>query len=657
MIINLTSGVLDDDIDAVWIESMNTVMDDNKVLTLVSNERIPLSDAMRMVFEINSLRNATPATVSRAGILFINETDIGWKPFVESWIDRLACDKEKSFLPGFFDKYIEVCIEIVRKGFKHVTPIRTMCKVQTVCTLLETVLRQLDGGEKLQETMEFLFIYCVIWAFGGPLVADKGGDCRKKFHEAFTTAFTNCKYPKEGLCFDYFYVAATNEWVHWKTKVPEYVPVAIGNGTGETPCSELVVDTMDSVRLTSLMNMLIKRQRGVMFVGAAGTGKSTIVKQYLNSFKDSGSDDMLSNIISMNYYTESPQLQAQIESRIDKRSGRMFGPPATKKLVFFIDDINLPIVETYGTQNAISLLRQLVDYRTFFDRVDLGFRKEVMDVQYVAAMNPTSGSFTINERLQRHFSTFACMMPSKSDLQGIYMSILGGHFQGFVDSVVTVLLPKLVDASISLLNLMAEKFLPSAAKFTYNWNMREMANVFQGLTMSNSTFYSKSTKLVRLWVHESRRVYGDRLINETEITRFQDIMIETSKMFFEDEPQEEVWASPIIFTKFAVPTNGDPVYLAVPSSEHLKTCLEQKLGDYNETYAMMDLVLFEQAMEHITRIARIISSSAGNAMLIGVGGSGKQSLARLASFICQNEVKQLSVTSSFSLLDLTEAVK
>ena len=61
---------------------MNTVMDDNKVLTLVSNERIPLSDAMRMVFEIHTLKNATPATVSRAGILFINDTDVGYVRWV-----------------------------------------------------------------------------------------------------------------------------------------------------------------------------------------------------------------------------------------------------------------------------------------------------------------------------------------------------------------------------------------------------------------------------------------------------------------------------------------------------------------------------------------------------------------------------------------------
>lgn len=72
--------VLDGDIDPMWIESLNTVMDDNKVLTLASNERIPLTPSMRLLFEISHLRTATPATVSRAGILFINPTDVGWNP-------------------------------------------------------------------------------------------------------------------------------------------------------------------------------------------------------------------------------------------------------------------------------------------------------------------------------------------------------------------------------------------------------------------------------------------------------------------------------------------------------------------------------------------------------------------------------------------------
>jgi len=85
---NYKWSVLDGDIDPEWIESLNTVMDDNKVLTLVSNDRIALTPQMRLVFEISNLKNATPATVSRAGVLFINETDIGWQPEINSWLQR-----------------------------------------------------------------------------------------------------------------------------------------------------------------------------------------------------------------------------------------------------------------------------------------------------------------------------------------------------------------------------------------------------------------------------------------------------------------------------------------------------------------------------------------------------------------------------------------
>ncbi len=68
--------------------------------------------------------------------------------------------------------------------------------------------------------------------------------------------------------------------------------------------------------------------------------------------------------------------------------------------------------------------------------------------------------------------------------------------------------------------------------------------------------------------------------------------------------------------------------------------LEEKLAEYNENNAAMNLVLFEMAMQHIVRIVRIIQSPGGNALLVGVGGSGKQSLSRLAAFICEYEVRQ-----------------
>jgi dynein heavy chain len=63
-----------------------------------------------------------------------------------------------------------------------------------------------------------------------------------------------------------------------------------------------------------------------------------------------------------------------------------------------------------------------------------------------------------------------------------------------------------------------------------------------------------------------------------------------------------------------------------------------------------------QAMEHVCRITRIISQPRGSAMLVGVGGSGKQSLARLASFICGYEVHQISVSSTYGVADFKESL-
>lgn len=68
---------------------MNTVMDDNKMLTLASNERIPLTPTMRLLLEINHMNHCSPATVSRGGVIFVNAEDVGWKPMVDSWIEKL----------------------------------------------------------------------------------------------------------------------------------------------------------------------------------------------------------------------------------------------------------------------------------------------------------------------------------------------------------------------------------------------------------------------------------------------------------------------------------------------------------------------------------------------------------------------------------------
>ncbi len=648
--------VLDGDIDAVWIESMNTVMDDNKVLTLVSNERVPLSDSMRMVFEISSLKNATPATVSRAGILYINESDIGWRPFVDSWIAQQEDKMEQAQLPLLFSKYVDVTQKLVSKGYKEVTTLQVLNKVCTIVYLLEGLLKDL-GDKRSVETMENMFVFAVCWAFGGPMVCDKSGDYRAKFSEEFKALFPLAKsqIPKDGTCFDYFFDPHTGAFIDWDIKVPSYAPVQIGGGVGETPFSRICVATSDTVRLSTFMDLLVKQGRFMMLAGTAGTGKTMIANKYLAGL-NKDTDGILSSNININYYTDSSALQMELELQVEKRNGRRFGPPATKRTVYFIDDLNLPYVETYGTQNAIALLTQLISYGTIFDRTDLGFRKEIVDMQFLAAFNPTAGSFHICERLQRHFATFCVSMPSDSDLQLIFGSILAGHLQNFPTSIQDSS-ESIVDASISLLRLVSQTFLPSAVKFTYNWNMRELSNIFQGLLCALPTEITTPAYFSRLWLHESERVYRDRILSEPEMEIFDRLVREvTAKYLSGIEGNDELFTKPLIFTSFVDGTGDCNKYAQVSNVDELKVRLDQKLHEYNEQYPMMDLVLFEQTMEHVTRIARILKRPSGNALLTGVGGSGKQSLSRLSAFICDYVPKQLSVTGNFSVADFKEVI-
>ena len=80
--------VLDGPVDTLWIESMNTVMDDNKTLTLINGDRIGMTEGMSLLFEVQDLAVASPATVSRAGMVYVDVNDLGWQPYVTSWIAR-----------------------------------------------------------------------------------------------------------------------------------------------------------------------------------------------------------------------------------------------------------------------------------------------------------------------------------------------------------------------------------------------------------------------------------------------------------------------------------------------------------------------------------------------------------------------------------------
>uniref|UniRef100_H3ASB2 Dynein, axonemal, heavy polypeptide 9 like n=1 Tax=Latimeria chalumnae TaxID=7897 RepID=H3ASB2_LATCH len=632
---------LDNDITPTSITFQNTHLKHKKVLTLASNERISLTPSMRLLFEISHLRAATPATVSRAGILYVNPQDLGWSPYVTSWIDTRNAQSEKANLTILFDKYVPYCLEQVRYNLKTITAIPESSMVQTLCLLLECLLTpENTPPDSPRELYEIYFVFACVWAFGGALFQDQLVDYRMEFSKWWTKEMRAAKFPSQGTVFDYYIDPDSKKFTHWSEKIPSF------EMEPNAPLQTILVYTAETVCLRYFVDLLLEKGKPVMLVGNAGVGKTILVSEKVSKL----SEDYMVAKVPFNYYTTSAMLQRVLEKPLEKKAGRNYTPPGTKKLVYFIDDLNMPEVDMYGTVQSHTLIRQHLDYGHWYDRQKL-FQKEIHNCQYITCMNPTAGSFSINPRLQRHFSVFAVHFPGVDALTTIYSSILNAHFQqnGFSYSVVKSTIT-LVQASICLQQKMIQNFLPTAIRFHYIFNLRDMSNVFQGLLFASPECVKFPIDLVQLWLHESSQIYSDKLMEEKDIEYFNKVLADTAKRYFEGVDHLFI-EKPLTYCHFALGV-GDPRYFPVSDWEKLHRILTDALEHYNELHAVMNLVLFEDAMQHICRISRILEAPHGNALLIGVGGSGKQSLCRLAAFISSLEVFQIMLRKGYGIHDL-----
>eukprot|EP00913_Durusdinium_trenchii_P009864 g9260.t1 len=342
--------MLDGDLDANWIESMNSVMDDNRLLTLPSNERIPLKVHMKMIFEIRDLNYATPATATRAGIVCMDDTfGVQWRSYVKSnwW-----------------------------KG-----------EMKTV------------------------------------------------------------KYPSKGGIFDYYVKDAKFE--EWSTAVEtlEY--------SSETPMGEITAP-----------------------------------------------------------------------------AGKLYAPPGKLQLIYFVDDLNMPALDKYNTQSAIELMKQKQDYGHWYDRQKI-LIKDIGNTQYLCCMNPTAGSFIVNQRLQRHFWTCAVPFPEQSALLTIYSTFMKGHFERLpFKGPVQEQVSGIIKAALSLHSMVVSSFRKTASNFHYEFNIRHMSGVFSGLLQAKPGEFADAEKVVLLWIHESERIYGDRLVSPTDLKKYRALAADLSKKMF-----------------------------------------------------------------------------------------------------------------------------
>jgi dynein heavy chain len=708
--------ICDGPVDALWIENLNTVLDDNKILTLANGDRIPMVDNVKLMFEVEDLRNASPATVSRAGIIYVSESDLDWEAPLKSWLATKP-SQQASVFEGLFKKYIGQCegpkafghlFQYMNKHFHPVMYNSRIGMVQGCCNLLDGILAAADlapNQDQLAVELERLFIYSITWAIGGLLE-----DAERKLFTEYIAKLTTVGFPtiaNEGdTLYEYRVNPDSMEWERWKAPEWEYP-----SSLEEPNFSNMLVPTIESARVSFIIEKLQARKKGALMTGSSGTAKSSIAAMF---FENNKSDDMKVKTICFSSATQPAGFQVALEMEVDKRSGKNFGPPGGMKMTLFLDDLSMPEMNKWGDQPTLELVRQLVETKgfCFLDKDKRGDLKTIEDLQYLCAMgHPGGGRQDIPNRLKRHFFTFNLILPSAQAINEIYGQMIKGRFGSF-GPYGTAIANNLTNTTINLWTWMRQKMLPSPSKFHYTFSLRDLARLFQGVLRTPLASIHSTKTFMSLWRHEAERVLCDKLTNNEDKDLFQKKLDENTEELLKlvDTPAIRsamssrpaiggkgnfskkgagagAAAKPVTKDEFVeledLKENGETffvdflrddvydedgilveeapkIYELGGTMEVLRTrCGDEFLKGYNEANSSrrLDIILFDDAMRHLMRISRCIGMPKGSILLVGVGGSGKQSLTKLGAFCGGQETFQVTISKTYNMNNLLDDIR
>ncbi|XP_066581151.1 dynein axonemal heavy chain 2 [Prorops nasuta] len=641
--------LFDGPVDAVWIENMNSVMDDNKILTLINNERITLPEQVSLLFEVEDLAVASPATVSRAGMVYNDYKDLGWRPHVNSWL--LKYKKTPEFVEEMnelFSRNVDNTLTFTRYKCEEPVPVSELHAVQSLCKLLEVLATpenavQLEDDRDAYSTIcRIWFIFCMIWSLCSP-VNEEGREKVDNFMREVEGSF-----PLRDTVYEYYVDVRQRNFVSWEERLSHSWRFQSG-----IPFYKITVPTVDTVRYEYIVRALLEKGHPVLLVGPVGTGKTSTAQSVLREL-----DHTKYSVLTINTSAQTTSLNVQtaIESRLEKRTKGIYIPFGGKKMVTFLDDFNMPMKDTYGSQPPLELIRQWLGYGFWYDRQKQS-RLQVQKMQLMAAMGPPGGGRnTITNRLLTKFNLINMTLPAEKQIFRIYSSMLSQQVSEFHPEV-KGLGSEITVCTIDLYNAVVLKLLPTPAKMHYLFNLRDISKVFQGLLRSHKDYHYSKPTFLRLWIHETFRVFCDRLVDERDrewfLTHLNDELGKHFDSTFNNLCPEKRCP---IFGSFL---NAWDIYEDLKDIAAIRDYMEDQVSEFNAIPGVihLDLIFFRDAIEHICRIARVISQPRGNLLLMGTGGNGRKSIARFAVYMCEQSTYQISVTKRYGIGEFREDIK
>lgn len=322
--------------------------------------------------------------------------------------------------------------------------------------------------------------------------------------------------------------------------------------------------------------------------------------------------------------------------------------------------------------------------------------KHLVDLTLVGAMGPPGGGrHDIPLRLGRHLCTVNIPAATNEVLTHIFSVILDAFLvQQHFPKEVQALRKSVIDATLEVFSVAKEKLRPTPTKMHYTFNLRDFARVIQGMLLQSkeglmqgvaesSATHSEGQEAaqqhIRLWIHEVLRVFYDRLNDDEDSKWFLEFMREVTVKHFrlsfdalfahlDDDQSGTIDADELrkclfgdfmpAMTRDGRQLGGHRLYREIKDVEAATKTIEVQLADYNSASKKpMPLVLFLFAVEHVSRICRVLVQPGGHALLVGVGGSGRQSLTRLAAYMTDTDLFTIEIANNYGIAEWKDDLK
>ncbi|UJR10037.1 hypothetical protein I4U23_014260 [Adineta vaga] len=663
--------VFDGDVDALWIENMNSVMDDNKLLTLANGERIRLQNYCSLLFEVGDLKYASPATVSRCGMIYVDPENLGPSPVWKRWLNMNFTDRlnEKHQLELLYERYVKNLMNLIYQGItdterrtrmKMVLPLTQVNIIVQLTKLLDSLFLPFIHNEKkgytqlTSDVIHASFLQAMTWSFGACLKQEDRItlDTSIKYLSGLSTVTAGSKtksgqLPNEkSLLFDHVFQMEVDQWQVWDDLISKY------EHDRSKRFTELFVPTIDTIRLEWLLQSMIFIHQPVLFVGDTGSSKTATILSYIRKFHT----QFMNLKLNFSFRTKSIDVQRSIESHLEKRSKDTYGPAAGTKLIIFLDDISMPKIDQYGTQQVIAFLKLLIEKHGMYERnAELNW-KFITDIDWIAAMGTPGGSNnSIDPRFISHFSVFYIPSPSYASLFRIFSTILQNHVLTF-SSEIQDMIPNIINSTLEIYSHILRQFVPTPFKSHYIFSLRDLSRIIQSLLQTTPERFDTRERFLRVWIHECIRVFSDRFNDFKDHELFMTILEDNSLI---KDQKNYIFRRPILYADYRTALQeGEPkIYEDLQDYSAIRAIFDEIILEYKEQYGNIDIVLFNDALEHITRIYRVLRLDRGHLLLIGIGGSGKKLLAKIATFIAKYQIFEIQLTRNYNEISFREDMK